>query len=816
MRFKKISITIAALLCLINVQAQSGSGKISGVVMDEAARRIPGVTVLLFENGDSLVKRQVLSNGKGVFHFLSIKNGNYTLSLSSVGFHPYENRHLAITDSIQTVDLPPIILEPSDARMLDKVTVTARKPLIEQKIDRIIVNVDAMLSSAGSNTLDIFEKSPGVIIDQNGNISLNGKNNVWVLIDDHPVYMSGLDLAAYLRSLPAGTVDKLELISSPPAKYDASGNAIINIVLKKYVDSGFNGALNLGFNQGTYGRSNDALNINYRRKKFNLFTNLGVGLDQNYNKGIYDRRFYQTDGSQIETVSQNSYYTYHSKSFNSRVGIDYFLSPRTTIGLIATGNFRGRSDLLNYQATQGTRSPVTDSISNGSTAGNYPWRNTGVNLNFQQQLDKKGESITANLDYLNYSTKGDQSAVVTMYNPGGMLLGRLQRQFTTPSDINIYAGKIDYGLPLKSNAHLDAGIKLGKTLTNAQSNWFNDGAGVPIPDYDKSNHFAYSELIAASYLSYRKDFKWWALQAGVRVEYTNARGHQYENPVAPDTAFARSYTSLVPSFSLQYKLDTSGNNNMVLTYSKRLRRPGYQDVNPFIAFLDPYTFRTGNPNLAATASQFIELRYSYKHYFGITLSYGGGANGINPLTRAAGNIFITTPYNYIKNTLYGLIPFVSVRPRPWWDLTVNAVLLYQVNRGSMQGITVDQHVNVHEIETSNHFKFGNTWSAELNGFFPGKQAFGQTASSSIYNISLGIQKLILSGNGTIRLNVNDIFHTMTMHSRTVGIKDVTAATYKETDSRWIGASFVYRFGKSSNARKRNDNGSAEEEKSRTN
>jgi hypothetical protein len=816
MKYKLLISILLASTFIPGTYAQGGNGKIIGIIKDPETRAIPGATVTLVDNKDSALKRTSITDANGVFRFFNLSNGAYALIISHVGFERYKSANVLLSDSITTVQLPPVFLHFSSARLLQQVIVTSKKSMIEQKIDRTVVNVDAMLNTAGSNALDVLSKSPGVIVDENGGISLNGKNNVWVLIDDRPTYMSGNDLAAYLRSLPAGVLEKLELISNPPARYDASGNAIINIVLKKNTIAGFNGALNIGYNQGMYARSNDALNVNYRTKKFNLFGNLGYSHDQNYSKETYSRFFYKMDGSQDGTTLQNSFYSYRSNGFNNRVGWDYFASPKTTVGIILMANIRPKTDLLNYAIHQFDSALQPDSITKGYTSGNYNWRNSGVNLNFQQKLDSSGRMLTANLDYLNYHSANNQASPLDTYDANGFLKSSQQRFFTFPSEVNIYAGKVEYTLPLKSKAEFSAGIKNSYTTTNAESNWFNNNNGNLVPDYSKTSHFLYTENISSAYANLRKEWKRWAVQCGLRLETTLARGHQFMNPVNADTSFTKQYSNLFPSLYISYKLDSNGNNTLVLNYSKRLRRPGYQQVNPFLFFIDQNTFSSGNPDLTAAFAQYVELRYSYKHFFGVTLSYGGGSKGINPLTKADGNIFITIPYNFIDNTLYGIIPYVSLKPFPWWSLNLNAVLLYLVNKGRADGIIINQRTNVQEIEISNHFQLGKTWTAELSGFFPGRQAYGQTKNGSIYNISFGVQKEILHKNGTVRFNMNDIFHSLPVTSQTIGINQVAAFSYKEKDSRWAGISFIYRFGKSANARKRNDNGSADEEKNRVN
>ncbi|MBS1504370.1 MAG: outer membrane beta-barrel protein, partial [Bacteroidetes bacterium] len=411
--------------------------------------------------------------------------------------------------------------------------------MVEQRIDRTVVNVDAMVTAAGSNALDALSKSPGVIVDANDNISLNGKSNVLVLIDDRPTYMSGQDLAAYLRSLPAGTLDKLELISNPPARYDASGGAVINIVLKKNRAAGFNGNVNLGYSQGFYGRSTDALNINYRTPKFNLFSNLSYSLDQNYSKETFSRYFYNMDGGLNSAQLQNSYYKYNSDGWNGRLGMDYFLDKKTTIGLMLSGNTRPRTDRLVYDNTRYNSNMQPDSSGKGFTSGDYKYRNAGVNLNMQHKFDNPGTELTADLDYVHFYSYGNQLSPLDVYQVDGTLSDEQRREFRLPSGIDIYSGKIDFTHPFQRNGEFDAGIKSSYVSNDNQMNWFDGSGNDLIQNYSRSNHFRYTENINSAYVNLKKSWSRWGIQAGLRVENTNAGGHQLSNPVILDSSFTK-------------------------------------------------------------------------------------------------------------------------------------------------------------------------------------------------------------------------------------------------------------------------------------
>jgi hypothetical protein len=798
------------------IQAQNNTAKLSGTIRNIQNAPLTGATVLLHNHSDSVLNQKTVSDVNGAFLFKQIQHGTYSLIVTDIGFKDYTINKLNVDTQLNVIVLPVIILQPAVGKKLQEIVVASKKPLIEQKIDRTIINVDAMITAAGSDALDVLSKSPGVRVDASDGISLNGKNNVLVLIDDRPTYMSSKDLAAYLRSLPGAMLDKLELISNPPARYDANGGAIINIVLKKNHTAGFNGGINVGYNQGVYARSNDALNINYRTKHFNLFSNISYNHDQNFSEQSYSRYFFKDNGSADKTIFQNSYFTYRSNSWNGRIGMDYFISAHTTLGIVINGNTRPKKDMLDYTIEQYNSLTQLDSVKRGFTDGQYSWKNSGINLNFQQTYNKKGRSLMANVDQVNYYPHNDQQSPVNFYRPDGSFYKAEQKVFNFPSTINIYTGKVDYTEPLQGKAEFTAGVKFGYVKTDNRFNWFGQQGSTVVPDYNKSNHFKYEERINSVYASLKKEWTCWSVQGGLRLEHSNGNAHQLANPAIPDTSFTNHYTNLFPSLAILYKLDSSGANTIVLSFGKRIGRPSYQQLNPFLFFVDQYTYNAGNAQLKASFSKFVELRYSYKQYLNITVSYGGGNNGISRITQANGPVFISTPLNFTTDRLLGIFPYVSLSLAKWYRINLHGVFLFQSIKGNAVGVALNQHTNIHEVELNNQFQLNKNWSAELNVFLPGRQSYGQIKNDAVYNISAGVQKKVLHGQGTVRFNMNDIFYSSKLNSQTIGITQVAEYTTRKRDSRWIGFSFAYRFGKMTYARKRNDTGSAEDEKTRTN
>lgn len=288
-----------------------------------------------------------------------------------------------------------------DTAVLKEVIIKAKKPLFTHAIDRTIVNVDAMISSTTSNTLEVLEKTPGVSVNSNGDISLNGRSGVLVLINGRSTYLSGPDLAAYLKSIPGATLDKIELMDNPPARYDASGSAIINIRLKKNKIAGITGAVSLAGSQGRYARTNDAISLNYNTTKLGVYSNIGYNAEKTYTFDRFDRRFFNPAGDLTSTILLDNNIRSRRNGINVNTGVDYSLSPKTTIGAIFNLNTGNGSSVLDY---------MTQELK-GRTSNDQDRTNTGANINMVHRFNDKGHELAAEGNYLRYNAKGYQGYV---------------------------------------------------------------------------------------------------------------------------------------------------------------------------------------------------------------------------------------------------------------------------------------------------------------------------------------------------------------------------------------------------------------------
>ena len=504
--------------CLIGLHALAQPGNtISGTVKDARNESFPGATVRLLKTSDSTLVKGEVTDISGNFLFTNLENNSYTLAISAMGQKDFRSSALTIDSAHSSIALPAIILLPAKSIELNEVVVKAKKPLIEQEMDRTIVNVGAMIGSATSNTFDVLGKTPGVSVNANGEISLNGRAGVMVLIDGRSTYMSGTDLAAYLKSLPGGVLERIELMDNPPARYDAAGNAVIDIRLKKMRTGGLTGSVALGGSQGRYARSNDAVNLNYNQRKLNVFANLGYSYEQNYSEDDFSRRYYEESGSLKSRVDLKNDQKTASNGYNVNLGMDLAATPKTTFGTIINLNGSSRKGDFAYESVQKNALNLLTSSGNGSTVSKDRRNNTSVNMNMLHKFNDQGRELAVDANYLDYHTQGRQDLENRLFDAEEAIVSRELFRYRTPSEINIYTLKADYVHPLKNKARVEGGFKSSYVDNDFVFNHYNTNDGNTVLDNRRSNHFQYRENINAAYLSGEKRWKRFGMQLGLRL-----------------------------------------------------------------------------------------------------------------------------------------------------------------------------------------------------------------------------------------------------------------------------------------------------------
>jgi hypothetical protein len=808
---KFLALLIAILTLFFTSQAQKASGKVSGQVVDGNTKTVEAATITLLRAKDSSVAKISAANKDGNFIFENVDDGKYLVSITAVGHTKGFSETFEITPSNSNVTLKTIELVPL-AKNLAGVTVAAKKPLIEQKIDRTIVNVEASITNVGTSALEVLEKSPGVSIDKDGNISLKGKQGVQVYIDGRPTYMSGTDLANYLRNLSSNQLDQIEIMTNPPAKYDAAGNAgIINIKTKKTKQLGYSGSFSSTWSQGRYPKVSESFIFNYRKNKLNLFTTLGYNYRKNWQDLDIQRKFIDQSTKVVKShFDQESRIKEEGQSYNAKVGFDYFATKKTTIGAVVTGYFNpglftNQSDVLISDANMFLLSRTL-----AKTSNDREWKNFSTNVNFRHLLDTTGQEITADLDYVTYRSTNSQDLVNAYYDPNGIptdkpdtLIGSL------PQDINIYTAKVDYTLPLKKGAKFEAGLKTSFVETDNNAVYDSINYGIIVPDYGRSNHFIYKENVNAAYVNYSRPFtKKWFGQFGLRLENTNATGDQ----VTTGQNFDRHYTQLFPTAFIQYK--ASDKNSFVLNYGRRIQRPNYQDLNPFILFLDKYTFEQGNPNLQPQFAHNIELTHSYKGFVNTTVNYTRTTDIINQVLEqnTDRNETYVKKDNIAKQRQYGISVSAGGPVKKWWTPNLWMNLYNNKYEGIINNDFVITSATTLQANLQNQFKLGKTLSAELSGYFNSGGIEGVFRIKSFGMVNMGLSQQLFKGKGTLRLTGRDVFRTQKIKGE-IKYSNIDAAFQQRRDSRQVALGFTYRFakGKMNNNQKRKTGGSNEEQ-----
>ncbi|HRK82687.1 MAG TPA: outer membrane beta-barrel protein [Saprospiraceae bacterium] len=810
---KHLCWVLCTFACTLFAQTQSRC-VLEGRVADEKGMPVELATVVLKTAKDSVVIEAGYTEKDGSFRFANLAAGNYLVEVVFVGFEKHLGQVVLAGGSNSPVLYPPIQLNPAQ-QQLSEVTVTARRPYVERLADRTIINPDVLIANAGSSALEALERAPGVQVGEGGDIRLRGRSGVAIFVDDKPTYLSGTELESYLRSIPADNVKHIELMPNPPAKYEAAGNSgVINIVTKRNRIAGFNGNTSLAFAQGRFNRSNNSLNLNLNRKNFGLFVNLGAG-HRNFFQDLNIFRFYtRMDGDPSSNFAQNSYIVPRSQSLNAKLGLDLYLSDKTTLGLVVKGltspNERQTDNTAIVRAPFGAilNTVIADNAEKSSFA------NGAYNLNLRHRLDSLGSNIIVDADYVTYRTDADQFFQNFIYDSSGTLGYADTIQGRLPSYITIYAAKADYTKPFAHGLKMEAGLKSAFTQTDNEAAYTTTRVGQTYINYDLSNRFLYDEWIHAGYLNFSKTFGRLDLQAGLRVEHTSLKGNQLGNEFQPGSKFSRNYTQPFPTLYANLRLDSLDKNTLSFSYGRRIDRPFFKDLNPFISPLDKFTFYTGNPNLLPTFAHNLSLTHSFQGKVNTTLSYSKTLDGINETLEIVNEIYYSRPGNIANSQSIGLSLEATLPVAKWWTLMLYAAADRVTYKSDLYTQRLDATGYNGYISMTNSLQLGKGWSGEVRADYQTNQVYAQLLILNFGTLNLAAAKKIWKDAATIKLSAQDLLYTR-RGSGIINNLELTEANWNSRfDSRVLNLSFSYRFGKVANQRQRHNSSGSESEQQR--
>ncbi len=806
--------------CFLHVFAQNSKSKISGTIQDASSKALPSISVSLVKTSDSSLVKAAVTGKDGKYEFENIPQGNYRILATSVGFEKNFSKSFTVGETGDPVQVNTLQMTPA-AKGLSEVTVTAKKPFIETKIDKTIVNVDASPTSAGSTALDVLEKSPGVTVDNDGNISLRGKAGVIVLMDGKQTFLSGTDLANLLRNMPASALDQIEIMTNPSSKYDASGNSgILNIKTKKGKNVGFNGSVMVGATSSIYNpegtlylipKTQNSVTFNWRKNKINFFGNYNPNFFRGRNMLTLESKFLDPDKTITGYNNSETSFKFGNNNHTLKLGLDWSPDKKNVLGIVLNGFiFKGHptpvtiSDLTNQNRQLESRL-----IS--STDNDIRFKNGSVNLNWKHTFDTTGKELTADFDYVAYSNVSDMLLTTNYFNNSLQPTGVSYLKGNLPANIDIYTFKTDYVHPIK-NGRFEAGVKLSFVKNDNLVNYKRFINEVWEVDHIRSNHFIYDENINAAYVNYSTQIKKWSFQAGLRIENTNAQGNQ----VITHQTFKRDTTNLFPTAFVSYTVDK--NNSLTVSYGRRIQRPNYQDLNPFTYFLDTLSYRQGNIYLKPQYTNNIELTHAFKGKFITTLNFNSTDDVISQIVRPEPNskIRYLTVDNVASFRNIGISITAPLTFTKWWNANFFTNIYNNHYKGVYDTFDIDLAFTSFTMNVTNNFTISKGFTGELSGFYRHKALGGLTKMEPIYQIALGLQKQIIKGKGTLRLNIRDPFAWQKFEGvSTYGLID--GSFLSRPDVRQVTATFTYRFGKNGqqNPPPRRRNSASQDEQNRT-
>ncbi|RWY52471.1 outer membrane beta-barrel family protein [Mucilaginibacter gilvus] len=794
-----------------NAQPKNNSqnASISGSLLNEQGKPIDFATVTLLRAKDSSVVKGTLSTDAGTYVFDKVPAGSYLVSATTVGYQKTVSQPVTVSGEQPAVTVPAIKMQPG-SKSLQTVNIISVKPLIERKADRTVMNIENSVLAAGNSALEVLERAPGVTIDKDDNISLKGKQGVTVMINDKLTYMSASQLTTMLKSTDASTIQSIEIITNPSAKYDAAGNSgIINIKLKKNKQSGTNGNLSLGVVQGKRFRDNTSLTLNHKQGNLNLFGTFSRGDAQRLNVLDIDRV--------VDSATTSTYFkqrtelrsTVHYNNY--RVGADYATSSKNTLGFVINGDYTNEYNNPNTSVTHLGRTPAAnDSYQTTTSVIKQTYRNFAANLNDKLQIDTNGQELSLDMDYSIFHNGSNAQYDTYFYTPaGGSQMPPMFIRNQTPSTITIYTQKADYTLPITKSVKFETGVKFSSVKTDNDLQAQINSGNAFINDTSRTNRFIYDEKIAAAYVNMSKTWAKTSVQAGVRAEHTSSMG----DLVTKNQALKRHYLDFFPSLFITHTF--SDKHEMGLNYSRRIDRPGYDQLNPFRFYLDQYTYEQGNPFLKPQYTNSYELSYTYNKTINVTLGYSQ-TNDVSTeiiLTDTISKATYQTRLNLNRQNSYNININSPYTIAKWWTGNVNFTGFHQQFKSdSLLGATLNSGKATYVIRTTQTFLVAKGYKAELSGNYQSALAFGIFNIKPQYSIDAGVSHSFYNKKMNLKFAVSDIFNTRknTVSSR---YQNVNLDVRQKNDTRVARLTFTYNFGNSKIKSRQHQTG-ADDEKSR--
>ncbi|SES79325.1 TonB-dependent receptor family protein [Hymenobacter actinosclerus] len=762
----------------------TAAAALSGTVADSlTGQPLAFATMVVRKSADPAFVLSTMTDEKGAFRFEGLAAGTYNLLGTYIG---YRNGAVeAVVVSANTADNKPLTMALApDRNLLKEVKVTGNRPFIELRADKVVLNVAESPIAQGGTAAEVLSRAPGVV-EQGGRYQVRGKTAL-VLIDGKLTNLGGTDLASLLASLPSNTLDKVEVVANPSARYDANGGAVINILTKKNSAFGTNGSVSAGVGAGRFARYNGGATLSYRRDKLNIFGGLDYLRTRQY------RRFESNRVLGQETrIAEASYSVTGRNSQTARLNFDYDLTKRSSVGLQIRGIVSAReTDGNTNSAVAGLAGPpnATNALQTNGTARGF---NPTVSVYYRTLLDSAGSELKLNADYLTFHKRFDEQYRNAGYNLLSEEATTNELRTYSPARNSVASFTADYTRTLGKTTALEAGLKSLRTVTDNDINWENlADDGNWLNDARRTNHFVYREYINAGYASLRRPMsKKIGLQLGLRAEHTHSEGES----LTLGQVNRRDYFNLFPNVSLDYAMSEKQQWNF--SYRRNIDRFRFDIVNPFLTYLSPYLYYQGNPNIRPSFSHNFSVSHSYNNAVATSVSYGRHTNALAEVFHRdpATNIVIQSDANLSRATTLDANVSLTKQLGGGAITTANFVGATYVRFYSPSMPWLNQS-SVGVMASSNTtLNMPNGLRAELNLFYRTPLTYGAYAFRAQYNGSVAVSKPVLKEKGMLTLTVLDPLNLQKSRYDTRAA-EVQAYSLDKTETRFVRLNFSYRFG----------------------
>lgn len=800
----KLTLVAVIISALFTGVYSQNKFSVSGKVLTGNGDALSYANVLVLKEKDSSMVVGEIAREDGSYKISGIPPGNYLLMASFIGYQTTYSTEFELNSDLNMDDL--ILIEDQ----LDEIQIEGTKPLYQQKIDRMVINVENSIISAGSSALEILERSPGVLVNrQNNSISIVGKEGVVVMINGKNSYVPVSTLIQMLEGMSADNIVSIELITTPPANLDAEGNAgFINIILKERTDTGLNGSASISAGYSNDYVTTNSINLNYRKGKTNLFGNYSLSINET-DQIFKVSREYTEDGDRIgnSTFSDRDP---RQVNHNLRTGLDYEMTKKTIMGVLFTAyNNKWSMDAQNENVN--TRNSSIESYIELENRELNQWQHFGANYNISHKFSENS-SLDFNLDYLFYEADNPNDYFNSYFDENRVFVADSITRSTKTTPINTFVGAIDYETKPGNKLKIETGLKA--TTSNFENdvavenliegNWIADASLTNLSNLDESIYAGYFSLEYA--ITENTGAK-----AGLRYEYTDSELDTDTQGKVVD----REYGQFFPTLYLNHSINDTLSMN--LSYSRRIRRPTFNNLAPFVILFDPNTFISGNASLQPAISNSIRYSINYKSaVFSVeyTNEDSSIANFQERLDEETGRlIFEASNLDYTRT--FGLSLGFPWRIKDWWRIQNNFTYVSQKVRGFYYEDPIELSLGNFSMNSSNSFKISESWSAELSGFYRSKSFFGTAIYDAVYRIDSGISKKFGDDGNSLKFTVRDVFDSFEFTGGTdIPEQDLRTRNLFDFSARTFLITYTLNFGNRKLRSIRDRKTGAEEERQR--